>query len=451
MTFDAKTLARMQDDASGPSQTKVMDGLQILNEFMTWSPDKTGIPCPINCSEKHRPWLKKLAALCDRVAALETSAIRDHVKPRASAAPSSPAAEAGAKPQSSATDPANSFCSAGKSQASDELQKNVYTPYYQQWQATARENSRLEAELEEARRISEKRKEMLLRIARERNAWQKWAEDAEARIATLEREKGELRETVAELTKRAEEAEREAANQFAFNEGYQEHIADLLDAAKPFVRVLKESTGNLKTQLLSFAHWHSLSKAYDYTIQCVGAESEAARNRMRDLQQRLAAAETRAQVAERRLEASADAAELAIQHYRCHYTVIDGDGDALPLVDKLTNGGSSEDGQQEMEMLVDAVCGAILHSTPDIKSSLVDARERLAAAEGVIPVAVKLLELISAYEKRCLRADEAPWTHTYAVTMENAMNVVCAAQAALAQSATPDAKGKEPDDAKGGE
>jgi hypothetical protein len=29
------------------------------------------------------------------------------------------------------------------------------------------------------------------------------------------------------------------------------------------------------------------------------------------------------------------------------------------------------------------VCGAILHSTPDIKSSLVDARERLAAAEGI--------------------------------------------------------------------
>ncbi len=39
-------------------------------------------------------------------------------------------------------------------------------------------------------------------------------------------------------------------------------IATLLKAMEPFVRLVKETNGNIPTERLSFANWHTLSKVY---------------------------------------------------------------------------------------------------------------------------------------------------------------------------------------------
>jgi hypothetical protein len=59
------------------------------------------------------------------------------------------------------------------------------------------------------------------------------------------------------------------ADQIAFNEGLQEHIGDLLDAMKPFVSLMKETSGRIPTERLSFADWHKLTKAFDAAKQAV--------------------------------------------------------------------------------------------------------------------------------------------------------------------------------------
>lgn len=58
----------MTPGPSGRKEDAMPDGLEILNEFVTWRPDREGDSCPIAPSS---PWLKKLAALCDRIAAAE--------------------------------------------------------------------------------------------------------------------------------------------------------------------------------------------------------------------------------------------------------------------------------------------------------------------------------------------------------------------------------------------
>ncbi len=63
----------------------------------------------------------------------------------------------------------------------------------------------------------------------------------------------------------------ENANEIAFNEGWQEHISDLLDAMKPFVRLVKETDGRIPTERLSFANWHGLTKAFDAAVSALNA------------------------------------------------------------------------------------------------------------------------------------------------------------------------------------
>lgn len=54
-----------------------VDPLDIMNKFAEWTLS-TG-PCPINLSAssgQHHHWAKKVAALCDEIAALETKIAR---------------------------------------------------------------------------------------------------------------------------------------------------------------------------------------------------------------------------------------------------------------------------------------------------------------------------------------------------------------------------------------
>jgi cytochrome c-type biogenesis protein CcmH/NrfF len=76
-------------------------------------------------------------------------------------------------------------------------------------------------------------------------------------------------------------------------------------------------------------------------------------------------------------EAACNAAEQALSHYRCHRTIIEGDGDGMPLVDKLTTPGASDisSGQEELEMLIDAVGGAILGAIPGSAQAVTERRQ----------------------------------------------------------------------------
>lgn len=78
----------------------------------------------------------------------------------------------------------------------------------------------------------------------------------ESRNEQLMRERGLLPETDAE----------KLANEIAFNEGWQEHISDLLDAMRPFVMLAKVTSGRIPTEKLSFANWRCLAKAFDAAI-----------------------------------------------------------------------------------------------------------------------------------------------------------------------------------------
>ncbi len=40
-------------------------------------------------------------------------------------------------------------------------------------------------------------------------------------------------------------------------------VGDLLDATKTFANLVKDTSGNIPTERLSFADWHRLVKAYD--------------------------------------------------------------------------------------------------------------------------------------------------------------------------------------------
>jgi hypothetical protein len=70
-------LLEVQDDpqfpspAAAASKAREIDPLDILNEFTTWDHDKEVSPCPI----MQGPWLKKLAALCERIADLENAKV----------------------------------------------------------------------------------------------------------------------------------------------------------------------------------------------------------------------------------------------------------------------------------------------------------------------------------------------------------------------------------------
>lgn len=64
------------------------------------------------------------------------------------------------------------------------------------------------------------------------------------------------------------------------------------------------------------------------------------------------------------IENSKASVEEAIRDYRLQYMVIADDGDAYPLLDLLSgNSGTVKQGLDEMELLVDAACGAILDAT----------------------------------------------------------------------------------------
>ena len=49
----------------------MIDPLEIINEFMIWSPSTTGKPCPIDLLEENRAWLTRLCALAERCAQAE--------------------------------------------------------------------------------------------------------------------------------------------------------------------------------------------------------------------------------------------------------------------------------------------------------------------------------------------------------------------------------------------
>jgi hypothetical protein len=69
------------------------------------------------------------------------------------------------------------------------------------------------------------------------------------------------------------------------------------------------------------------------------------------------------------------AAENAIRRYRCQHIRIADDGDPLPLLDLLSiydRDGTTKTGQDEMELLVDAVCGDILNTDPEARKAIVD-------------------------------------------------------------------------------
>ncbi len=80
---------------------------------------------------------------------------------------------------------------------------------------------------------------------------------------------------VLELRKQLADRDAELGDEIAFNEGWQEHISDLLDAMKPFVLVVKESSGRIPVESLSFANWHQLSKAFDAAVAALNAGKES--------------------------------------------------------------------------------------------------------------------------------------------------------------------------------
>ena len=51
----------------------MIDPLEIINEFMIWSPSTTGKPCPIDLLEENRAWLTRLCALAERCAQAENT------------------------------------------------------------------------------------------------------------------------------------------------------------------------------------------------------------------------------------------------------------------------------------------------------------------------------------------------------------------------------------------
>lgn len=61
----------------------------------------------------------------------------------------------------------------------------------------------------------------------------------------------------------------EVNDQRAYAEGWQEHVSDLMDAMRPFADLMSTTSGRIPTERLSFAHWHSLAKAYKYAKSCV--------------------------------------------------------------------------------------------------------------------------------------------------------------------------------------
>ncbi len=85
---------------------------------------------------------------------------------------------------------------------------------------------------------------------------------------------GELRSALAAANHDRATAIKELGNQIAYNEGYQEHIGDLLNAMKPFVVLVKDTDGRIPSEKLSFADWHTLAKAFDYTASCLDSDEK---------------------------------------------------------------------------------------------------------------------------------------------------------------------------------
>lgn len=69
----------------------------------------------------------------------------------------------------------------------------------------------------------------------------------------------------------------------AFNEGLTEHIGDMLEAMKPFVEIIKETSGRIPVERLSFADWHGLAKVFDAAkaAVCVNESAIAASDEFR--------------------------------------------------------------------------------------------------------------------------------------------------------------------------
>jgi hypothetical protein len=59
-----------------------------------------------------------------------------------------------------------------------------------------------------------------------------------------------------------EEIEAALSNERAYNEGWQEHIGDLLAAIRPFADLVSTTDGRIPVERLSFYNWHTLTKAY---------------------------------------------------------------------------------------------------------------------------------------------------------------------------------------------
>ncbi len=83
-------------------------------------------------------------------------------------------------------------------------------------------------------------------------------------------------ERPAEPTAGPSKLEEELANEIAFND-----ISDLLDAMKPFVRLVKETDGHIPTERLSFANWHQLSKAFDAAVFALNQPQTASKEKER--------------------------------------------------------------------------------------------------------------------------------------------------------------------------
>lgn len=51
----------------------MIDPLDIINNFMEWSPFTTGKPCPIDIRDENKVWFKRLCALAERCAKAENN------------------------------------------------------------------------------------------------------------------------------------------------------------------------------------------------------------------------------------------------------------------------------------------------------------------------------------------------------------------------------------------
>lgn len=72
----------------------------------------------------------------------------------------------------------------------------------------------------------------------------------------------QLQNEIAKLKNESNKLRLELAEANAFVEGMEENCHDLLEAMKPFAELVSTTDGRIPTERLSFAHWHSLSKAH---------------------------------------------------------------------------------------------------------------------------------------------------------------------------------------------